>query len=258
LNASVTLPINWPLAPPTAPTPQAAAFNPSTDYPSKCTSLGSSGTVTFSITGHPPGIYCVSGADTILVISTSADLTTGDGYTFFALDGAKIRYSSNGSKLWFYWPSACGPRPTTRPASFTCFGRTISSYDPQTVFYATNTTYDQTSCANNAICLNGQGNQLTGDGFATKPDVFPPGPTDTGGTVFIAGGALAAGSGFFQSWMLEIQGNTGSYTGTGVPIPIAGQTHTTTDPDTYSTVTYPGTPPVTQTVTTGTTIGMDE
>jgi hypothetical protein len=58
--------------------------------------------------------------------------------------------------------------------------------------------------------------------------------------------------------MLEIQGNTGSYTGTGVPIPIAGQTHTTTDPDTYSTVTYPGTPPVTQTVTTGTTIGMDE
>jgi Flp pilus assembly protein TadG len=258
LNASVTLPINWPLGPPTAPTPQAGAFNPSTDYPSKCTSLGSSGTITFSTTGHPPGIYCVSGASTILVISTSADLTTGDGYTFFALDGAKIRYSSNGSKLWFYWPSACGPRPTTRPASFTCFGRTISGYDPQTVFYATNTTYDPTTCANNAICLNGQGNELTGDGFATYPDVFPPGPTDTGGTVFIAGGALAAGSGFFQSWMLEIQGNTGSYTGTGVPIPIAGQTHTTTDPDTYSTVTYPGTPPVTQTVTTGTTIGMDE
>jgi hypothetical protein len=254
------LPINWPLAPPNPPTPQAAAFNPSTDYPSKCTTLGNSGTIAFSTTGHPPGIYCVTGADTILVISTSADLTTGDGYTFFGLDGAKIRYSSNGSKLWFYWPSACGPRPTTRPASFSCFGRTISGYDPQTVFYATNTTYDFQTCENNAICLNGGNNALTGDGFAPKPDGFPPGPTETGGTVFIAGGALAAGSGFFESWMLEVQGNTGSYLGTGVPIPVAGQTHTTTDPDTVNTITYPGTtdPGSTQTITTGTTYGLDE
>jgi Putative Flp pilus-assembly TadE/G-like len=261
LNADATLPINWPLPPPTPPTPQATAFNASTDYPSKCTSLGSSGTITFTTSGHPPGIYCVSGATTTLVISTGADLTTGDGYTFFALDGAKITYNSNGSKLWFYWPSQCGPRPTTRPASFTCFGRTISGYDPQTVFYATNTTYDQTNCDTNAICLAGQNNQLTGDGFAPKPDDFPPGPTETGGTVFIAGGALAAGSGFFESWMLELQGNTGSYNGTGVPIAIVpGQTHTTTDPSTTQTIIQPGTTnPGTIIVTTiGTDIGLGE
>jgi hypothetical protein len=261
LNASATLPINWPLPPPTPPTPQATAFNPSTDYPSKCTSLGSGGTITFTTSGHPPGIYCVSGATTTLVISTGADLTTGDGYTFFALDGAKITYNSNGSKLWFYWPSQCGPRPTTRPASFTCFGRTISGYDPQTVFYATNTTYDQNTCGNNAICLAGQNNQLTGDGFAPKPDDFPPAPTETGGTVFIAGGALAAGSGFFESWMLELQGNTGSYNGTGVPIAIVpGQTHTTTDPSTTQTIIIPGTtdPGTTIATTVGTDIGLGE
>jgi hypothetical protein len=261
LSAKATLPINWPLTPPTPPTPQATAFNPSTDYPSKCTSLGSSGTITFTTSGHPPGIYCVSGASTSLVISTGADLTTGDGYTFFALDGAKIRLASNGQKIRFYWPSACGPRPTTRPASFTCFSRTISGYDPQTVLYATNTNYDQTTCENDAICLNGSNNELTGDGFAPKPDDFPPGPSETGGTVFIAGGALSAGSGFFESWMLEIQGNTGTYSGTGIPIVIApGQTHTTTDPSTTQTIIQPGTTnPGTIIVTTvGTDIGLGE
>jgi hypothetical protein len=128
------------------------------------------------------------------------------------------------------------------------------------VFYATNTTYDNQTCDNNAICLAGGNNQLTGDGFAPNPTTFPPGPTATGGTVFISGGSLAAGSGFFESWMLEIQGNTGSYTGTGVPIPIPGQTHTTTDPDTVNTITYPGTtdPGSTQTITTGTTYGLDQ
>jgi hypothetical protein len=261
LNATNALPINFPLPPPTPPTPRSGTWDPATDYPSNCINLGSAGTITFTTTGHPPGIYCVSGATTTLQISTGADLTGGDGYTFFALGGAKIGVSSNGQKLKFYWPSACGARPTGRPASFTCFGRPISGYDPQTLLYATNPTNDFTNCSNNAICLNGQANQLTGDVFATKPDAFPPtpGPTQTGGTVSIEGGALAAGSGFFESWNLSIKGNTGSYAGTG-PFIIPGAIHVTTDPDTVSTTTYPGTtiPGITQTITTDTNFDLDE
>jgi hypothetical protein len=264
LNINNTLPTNWPITPPTPPTPQSGAWDPSTDYPSKCKDLGSSGTITFSAASPPgpPGIYCVTGASTILkVTGNSVDLATGDGYTFFALGGAKINFASNSLKLRFYWPSACGPRPTTRPASFTCFGRTISGYDLQTVLYATNTTYDPANCQNVAICLNGNSNELTGDIFAPKPDVFPPGLTDTGGTVSIEGGALTAGSGFIESWNLTIKGNTGSYSGTGTPITIPGQTHTTTDAETVITgATHPGTtdPGTTQIITTDTNFDLDE
>jgi Flp pilus assembly protein TadG len=237
-------PINWPIAPPTAPTPktgpQAGTWDPPNDYPSKCISLGNAGTITFSTAGHPPGIYCVTGATTTLTIP-GLNLAGGDGYTFFALGGAKIGVSGNSATLKFYWPSACGARPTTR-GSFTCFGP-VSGYDPQTLLYATNQTSDMTTCPNNAICLNGQGNQLTGDIFAPKPDVFPPlpGPLQTGGTVAIEGGALTAGSGFIESWNLSLKGNTGSYQGTGASLVIPGQTHTTTDPDTTTTVVIPGT-----------------
>jgi Putative Flp pilus-assembly TadE/G-like len=281
LNASATLPINWPLAPPPAPTPLPAGvkFDPTTDYPSKCADPGTtsidakwSNNRTNGSLDHPPGIYCVTGAGTTLTIgggppSNRTDLTTGDatgdGYTFFALNGAKITIAGNTTKMSFYWPSACGPRPTTRPPSFTCFtpSRTISGYDPQTLLYASNQTYDPNACSNNAICLNGQNDQMTGDIFAPKPDVFPPGPTDTGGTAYIAGGALAAGSGFFESWMLFIQGNTGNYSGTGVPIAIIpGQTHTTTDPSTTQTIIQTGTtnPGTVVGTTIGTDIGLGE
>jgi hypothetical protein len=217
------------------------------------------GPYTFKASEHPPGIYCVSGPSASLQINNQ-DLSTGDGYTFFALNGAKFGVGGSsqsgikGSVLKFYWPSSCGPRPSTRPSSFSCFGRTISGYDPLTLLYATYTSAGGIC----AVCLTGNGNDLTGDIFATKPDVFPPGLTDTGGLVSIGGGSLSAGSGFIEAWNLQIAGNTGSYTGTGVPIVIPGGTHTTTDPSTYSTTTTPGTPPVTQTVTTGTTIGMGE
>jgi Putative Flp pilus-assembly TadE/G-like len=264
LNVNNTLPINWPIPPPAPPTPLPAGttWDPSIHYPGSCINLGSS-SMSFTTTGRPPAIYCISGAGTTLTLP-GLDLTSGDGYTFFALGGAKILVSGNPSRLKFYWPSACGPRPTTR-ASFTCFDRTITNYNPQTLLYATNETSDTRSgrCDRNAICLNGQNGELTGDVFAPKPDVFPPtpGPTQVGGTVYIAGGALSAGSGFFESWVLTIQGNTGSYVGTGLPIIIPGGTHTTTDPDTtVPGATHPGTTidPTTNTTTVGTTVGLDE
>jgi hypothetical protein len=264
LNATGALPINFPLPPPTPPTPRSGTWAPATDYPSNCINLGNSGTITFSASSPPgpPGIYCVSGASTVLkVTGNGIDLTTGDGYTFFALGGAKINVASNTLKLKFYWPSACGPRPTSRPTTFNCFGRGISNYDPQTLLYATNATYDRTTCLNVAICLNGNSNELTGDVFAPKPDAFPPtpGPAQTGGTVAIEGGALSAGSGFFESWNLSIKGNTGSYSGTG-PFIIPGAIHVTTDPDTVITSTYPGTtiPGSTNTITTDTNFDLDE
>jgi hypothetical protein len=263
-------PVNWPIAPPNLPTSRNGIWNASSDFGVNCINLGTSGTVNFSTTGHLPGVYCVSGAGTSLTISSVGDLTGGDGYTFFALDGARINI--NGScgqqplcnQLKPYWPTApppagCGARPTTRTMTFTCFGRTISGYDPQTLLYSTYPSVDGTTCA---ICLSGNGNALTGDIFAPKPDTFPPTlpPAIGGGVVSISGGGLAAGSGFIESWILSLTGNTGSYRGTGASLVIPGETHTTTDPSTTQTIIQPGTTnPGTILVTTiGTDIGLGE
>jgi hypothetical protein len=254
-------PINWPITPPTPPTPLGAGvpFNPATDYPSKCADPGTTIGANWAST-HPPGIYCVSGAAVNLQFSSNGtDLTTGAGYTFFALNGATISTSGNSVTLKFYYPaSGCtDPRPTTtRPQSYVCFGRTITNYDPETLFYASYASAD----GNCAICLQGQSGNLTGDIFATKPDVFPPGPTQVGGLVKINGGALAAGQGFIESWNLLIAGNTGSYSGTGASIVIPGQTHTTTDPNTTTTVVIPGTTiaGTVQVTTSGTDINLNE
>jgi hypothetical protein len=260
-------PINWPITPPTPPTPlgPGVPFNPATDYPSRCADPGTTVGNNWANT-HPPGIYCVSGAGTNLQFSSNGvDLTNNganDGYTFFALNGATITASGNSLRAQFYWPSSpptanCSiPRPTTnRPASYTCFGRTISNYDAQTLFYATYPSTDG-ACA---ICLQGQSDNLTGDIFATQPDLpFPPSLTQTGGLITIAGGALAAGQGFIESWNLKIGGNTGSYRGTGASIVIPGATHTTTDPST--TITIPGSTGASTTVATtlGTTLDLSE
>jgi Flp pilus assembly protein TadG len=261
LNQNGTLPINWPLPPPPQPTPRTGTWNPSGDYFSNCISLGT-GSVTFTPTGHPPGIYCVSGAGTQLSITHGDDLTTGDGYTFFALNGATISVSGNTNKLKFYWPSACGAntRPTTRASSYPCPGlnRTITGYDPFTLFFATSPSTTG-ACA---VCLQGQGNSLTGDIFAPMPNAFPPTPTttQTGGLVQINGGALGSGSGFIESWNLQIAGNTGSYSGTGTSLVIPGATHTTTDPSTTQTIVQTGTtnPGTVVATTIGTDIGLGE
>jgi hypothetical protein len=259
LNQNHTLPINWPVTPPTPPTPlpAGATFNPSTDYPSKCANPWTTVNGNWATT-HPPGIYCVSGAGTTLQFSSNGiDLTSGDGYTFFALNGAKIAVSGNTLTLKYYWPSACGSRPTDR-SPFTCFGRTIGDYDPFTLLYSTYPSGDG-ACA---ICLQGQGGNLTGDIFAPKPDAFPPvpGPNQTGGLVSIGGGALSAGEGFIESWNLQIAGNTGSYRGTGTSIVIPGEVHVTTDASTVQTIIqtgYTNTGTVVAT-TIGTDIGLGE
>jgi hypothetical protein len=256
LNANGTLPITWPLAPPTLPTPKSGTWNASTDYPSKCILLGSSGNIGFDLTNQPAGIYCVTGATTNLQIR-GVEPANSEGHTFFALGGATLGVSSNSSVLKFYWPSACGARPTTRSTTFNCFG-SVSGYDSMTLLYATNAS----ALGNCAICLSGQGNSLTGDIFAPKPDAFPPVPslTQTGGLVTINGGALTAGNGFIESWLLQIAGNTGSYTGTGSSLVIPGGTHTTTDPATVSTTVIPGTtiPGTVQVTTIGTDYDLDE
>jgi Putative Flp pilus-assembly TadE/G-like len=260
---SLNAPVNWPISPPNPPTPRSGTWNASADFGRNCIDLGS-GNVTFSTSGNPPGVYCVSGATARLTINNVGDLTAGDGYTFFALGGATINVSGNTNKLRFYWPSGpaptgCGARPTTRTQTFTCFGRTISGYDPQTLLYATYPSPDGTTCA---ICLDGSSNDLTGDIFAPKPDTFPPTlpPQTGGGLVAIQGGGLASGSGFIESWLLSLSGNTGSYRGTGASIVIPGQTHTTTDPDTTTTVVISGTiiAGTTQVTTIGTAMNLNE
>jgi hypothetical protein len=236
-DLSDRIPFNWLLAPPTPPTPLSSGtpFTASTDYPSKCVDLGTRD-VTFtpavnytpppahggSISASgPPGIYCLTGTNTTLTLTgdfaNQADSSGAmDGYTFFGLNGSKIQVSGNGTTVKFYWPSTCGARPGTRPASFTCFSRTITAYEPQVMFYATNPTHDDGNCANNAICINGQSTRLDGDMFAVLPNTFPPPtPTTTGGTIFMAGGDASAGSGFLEAWWITFQGNSGSYRGTG-------------------------------------------
>jgi hypothetical protein len=253
-------PIGFPVKPPTPPTPLPpnATFNPATDYPSRCANPGGSIGQNWAAS-HPPGIYCVSGAGTNLQFSSNGvDLTSGDGYTFFALNGATISTSGNGLAVKFYWPTAnCNDvRPTvTRYPTYVCFGRTITNYDPETLFYSDFPSNDsQKSCA---ICLQGQAGNLTGDIFATKPNAFPPTPTltQTGGVVKVAGGALSAGQGFIECWNLQISGNTGNYQGTGAGLVLPGGTHTTTDPDQTQTIVIPGTTDPGTTI--ATTIGTD-
>jgi hypothetical protein len=227
------IPLNWPVPPPPLPTPLpvGTTWNPNLHYPGNCILLAPAGSgfiITSATLPATPGIYCVSGATAVLDIRTST--TAGDGYTFFALDGARIAINSNGTSVRFYWPSACGARPTDRPLSFTCFGRTITGYDPRTVLYSTNAfefplTIDPTTsqCTQAAICLNGQGGSLEGDVFAPYPLALAPPQslTQSGGTVWVAGGAAGAGNGFIESWQLVIQGNSATYTGTG---PVVGGT----------------------------------
>jgi hypothetical protein len=277
VDFSSSVPKNWQLTT-SVPMPQAT-WTPSTDYPSKCVDLGPNNytftpasTLTIGATAGsgPPGIYCLTGTNKTLSLGSGsnndfANFGSGEGYTFFALNGSKIHTSSNGTKLKFYWPSACGSRPTSRPTSFTCFSRTISGYDPQTLLYATNTTHDDNNCSNDAICADGSSLTLDGDVFAMSPSTFPPpNPTTTGGTIYMAGGSASAGSGFLQSWWLTFQGNNGSYTGTGFGIGASCSFDPPVDnPDQYLSngCVKPATPDKLgqlQTTVTGSTFGLDD
>jgi hypothetical protein len=248
LNNNV-VPLNWPLPPPPLPTPRTGTWNPANDYGVNCIDLGATPPTIDNTwaSSHAPGVYCSTGTATLTI--TATNLGSGDGYTFFALGGGQIIRNSNSTTTKFYWPSGCGARPTSRLTSYSCFGRTING-DSNTMLYSTSTAFDPNTCALNAICLNGSGNFIDGDGFApnspTSP-AYPPTPTQTGGGVFVAGGGAQAGSGFFESWEFSVQGNNGLYTGNGpgtgpqvVTITDPDTVTTSTDPDTVSTSTAPG------------------
>jgi Flp pilus assembly protein TadG len=250
------LPLNWPIAPPTVPTPQTGAYDPAS-YPTKCSDVTSQkngqGIVNVNIGNQnqwPAGIYCVTGGASFQI--SGVDATTL-GHTFFALGGGTISLSSNGTTLKNYWPTSfCGPRPNPGDPRKGC----VSGYDPYTLLYATYASAD----GNCAVCLQGQNGDLTGDIFATKPDIFPPIPTQTGGIIKVSGGALSAGQGFLESWNLSITGNTGTYKGTGASLVIPGQTTVTTDPDSTTTQVFTGTtyPGSVQVTTSGTDINLHE
>ncbi len=223
--SSLTLfPRDWSITPPTVPSVVnqiSTKWNAVTDYPTKCHVL-SSDTVDAAWAAdpnNPPGIYCYTGAGTLML---SGDLSAGDGYTFFTTppNRAKIQIASNSKAFKFYWPSGCGPRPTTRPASFKCFvgtpdERTISGYDPQTLLYSSNLANSNSNCSHSAICLDGNTNSLSGDIFAPEPLNTPADDSTSRAGVFVSGSALSAGNGFIETWWLNVQGNFGSYLGTG-------------------------------------------
>jgi Flp pilus assembly protein TadG len=262
LNQNGGWPQNWPVTPPTVPQPQNGAYDPAT-YPSTCsnvTSQAKNGVVSVDVgdpVAWPAGIYCVTGNTSFFIKGTEP--ATSEGHTFFAgVDvgsggNGKIEVAANSNTLKDYWPAAkCGPRPLPTDQRKGC----VAGYDPYTLFYATSQGSSAGNCTVNAICLHGGGNNMTGDLFATKPDVFPPPPGATGGGVNMEGGALAAGSGFIESWSLYIAGNNGSYTGTGFGIVIPGATHTTTDPSTVTTI--PGSTGASTTVGTSTDLNLSQ
>jgi hypothetical protein len=230
------LPLNWPVTPPLEPTPllPGTTWDPAVHYPRYCVLLtppDGSNVVTLVDVPGPPGIYCVSGPDTVLLINN--DMTAGDGYTFFGLEGARIEVASNGTDVRFYWPSACpspdtgvvGERPTRRWLSFVCFDRRIVGYDPLTLMYSSQATPFPSTCEESAICIRGQDGAIEGDIFAPEPRTLAP-PTSLaqgGGTVWVAGGGAGAGEGFIEAWQIRIEGNSATYTGTG---PLVGGTTT--------------------------------
>ncbi|MFL5963914.1 MAG: TadE/TadG family type IV pilus assembly protein [Gaiellaceae bacterium] len=215
----------WPIPPP-SPAPPAGCKN---------TDVGNISSATWK-TSHPPGIYCYDGALTL-----SANGLSLAGYTWYA---PSITVNSKGMTL--------------SPAS----GQTtlLDAYSGD-------------------LTLNGSNDNVSGDMFAPL------------GQANIAGGALAAGSGFFEAQTISITGNFSQYTGTGgfggattttvtttTPVTIPGTTTVTTLPDSTSTSTTTGgtstsvtpggttvttIPGVTQpgsttTITTGTTVGLNE
>ena len=117
---SAQVPMNWTVTT-TVPTPLASGtWSASSDYGLNCTNLTGSPTFTPNATltadSGPPGVYCLTTTNGTLTLGTGsnndfAGFGTGEGYTFFALNGSKIMTASNGTTLRSYWPAGCGTRP---------------------------------------------------------------------------------------------------------------------------------------------------
>jgi hypothetical protein len=93
-----------------------------------------------------------------------------------------------------------------------------------------------TSSGTTTLTASYAGNITHGPSSGTTTlDVLPPrtdGDAATGGTVYLAGGDASGGAGLIETWWLSIQGNSGSYTGTGMGLgggPQIGTYHPATD-----------------------------
>jgi hypothetical protein len=220
---------DWPVQPPTKPTP---CLDPGTNNP------GANWAAT-----HTQGVYCVTGD-----LQFSANGANYIGYTWFA--SGSITVSGNSKTFSPFTPP--GTAASTRPIFVALTGN---------------------------LSLQGNGNNVTGSMFAEH------------GAASISGGGLGAGSGFVEAQTISITGNLASYTGTGgfgapivnvttttTMITIPGTTTVITTPDTTTVTTTPGgtstsiipgttttvilpgttTPGSTTTITTGTTVGLNE
>jgi hypothetical protein len=218
---------DWPIPPPSKPSP--------------CTAAGTTSPSGNWASTHAPGVYCVTGD---LQFSNG----TFVGYTWFAT--GSISVSGNSNRFSAYAPA--GTQASTRP-----------------VFVA----------LSGGLSLQGNTNNITGGMFAAQ------------GGITIQGGGLSAGSGFMEAQTISISGNFASYTGTGgfgtsivnVPttttqVTIPGTTTVITTPGTTTVTTFPGgttttvipgtttvivlpgstTPGSTTTITTGTTVALNE
>jgi hypothetical protein len=219
---------DWPVQPPSKPSP--------------CTDASTTKPDASWVSAHAPGVYCVTGD---LQFSKSASYL---GFTWFAT--GSISVSGNGNIFSAYAPP--GTSANARPVFVALTGN---------------------------LTLQGSGNKVTGSMFAEH------------GGASISGGGLGAGSGFVEAQTISITGNLASYTGTGgfgtpivnvttttTQIIIPGTTTVLTTPDTTTVTTFPGgttttvipgtttvivlpgttTPGSTTTITTGTTVGLNE
>jgi hypothetical protein len=212
-------PIAYPVTPP-SPAP-----------PAGCISLGNNDfTIGTGWTGtHPPGVYCLTGASSLLTLGANG--ATFNGYTFYA---PRITLSSNGM-TFTNAPPAAGQPPTV----FDAYGTDDKNKG--------NDTCSQGQPTNCAFSVSGQSNSITGDIFAAN------------GTINLSGGGASTGNGgqgFMESLKLLVSGNFANFNGTG-PL-IGATTSTTTTTTVVSGTVATNTVTNTSTVTTGTTIGMDE
>jgi hypothetical protein len=211
--------VDWPVPPPANPAPD-------------CVHVAS----VSAALAMSPGKYCITG-------SISFTGVNAIGYTWFATGSITVASTNQ---------------------TFSSFG----SNPNNPVFVA-----------GGNISISGNGNSITGSMFAPN------------GSFSISGAAATGGSGFIEAQTVALSGNLSNYTGTGgfggggvttttvttttiIPgsttvsttpgststVTTPGGTTTITVPDSLSTTTYPGViqPGSTNTITTGTTIGMNE
>jgi len=133
-------PKGWPAPLPTIPTPGSG-----------CTGLGSA-SITFTVAGHPPGVYCVTGTTATLTLS-ALDLSAG--YTFFA------------------------PNIAVQGGTYKCYllcAGFLGTND-QTLFYATGPT--------GRVTMNGSAPSVTGNIYAPNGEIAFSGGGVSGGSGFL-------------------------------------------------------------------------